>query len=288
MEIRPDFKEVDVLINRLITYQKEFAAYNRERWSYLKNKEDFSKVYDLENTIRIPLEEVYSNGRDLAVSMSYLLTEFNDIGAYPTFVSYVDNVERTTKRLLHNSEGVINKAEQTILEIENCPYAVEKMIFLYKMQVNILEGIENWISRAKNTKLYKEESGEINQFSGSTTMDRANIYQYSTTFHGPVGQAQVQQATKSSTQSMESSKLDYKKLLDFMSMLKESIEQVKIPNEIRDELYSEITTIEAQANSPKPKNSIISESLNTIRRILEGAGGHIAAKFLLQIGNLFV
>jgi hypothetical protein len=244
VEIRQDFKGLESLLDRLIAYQKEFSDYNRQRWSHLKNREDFAEVYNLSNPVRIPLEEVYSNGRDMAISMSYLLTEFNDVGTYPTFASFVNEVEKTVKNMLLKSEGVINKAEATIKDLRNCPFAVEAMLNLYKIQVNILISLENWVSRAKNTSLYKEESGDVNQSNRSATLDRSNIYHISTNFHGPVGQAQLQQATRSSTQSIEYGKLNYKDLHELLRGLKESIDQIELTDENKDELRSEIATIE--------------------------------------------
>ena len=288
MEIRSDFKEVNGLIERLLTYSREFVNYNKERWGYLKNKEDFNQVYNLPNQIRLPLEEVYSAGRNLAISMIYLLSNSNDVGTYPTFASYVHDIEETVEKLLSESSEVISKAEQIISNMDHCPWAVEQMIFLYKTEVNILKSLENWISRAKNTKLYREESGEINHSIRPETMDNKPISQNITTFYGPVGQAQVQQATNSSNQSIENCKVNYEELFNILDIIKKNMEQFEISKGIKGELSSEIATIEAQAKTPKPKNSIISESLNTIRKILEGAGGHIAAQLILQIGNLFV
>jgi len=288
MEIRSDFKGVSDLLERLLIYSKEFVIYNKKEWGYLKNQEDFNLVYALTNDIRFPLEKVYEQGRNLAVSMIYLLQGFNDVGAYPTFASYVNHIETSVPKHLEESENIIVRAERIISDMDTYPWAVEQMIYLHKNQVNILRGLEDWIHRAKNTKLYREESGEFNPSPEEGTAEGATIYRYSTTFQGPVGQAQVQQDTHSSTQSIEMSQLDFSSLFKFLEKIKNEMSELEIQSEIKRELSSEIATLEAQAKSPKPKYSIISESLSTIRRILEGAGGGVAGQLLLQLGSFFM
>lgn len=70
---------------------------------------------------------------------------------------------------------------------------------------------------------------------------------------------------------------------DFISELKKATPELDIPDEQKSELEAEISTLEAQVNSPKPKKQIIRESLHSVRAILEGAGGALAATGLLDI-----
>jgi hypothetical protein len=50
-----------------------------------------------------------------------------------------------------------------------------------------------------------------------------------------------------------------------------------------EELAAEIATVRAQVGSPKPKRQTIRNSLSTIRAVLEGAGGNLAATGLLDL-----
>jgi riboflavin biosynthesis pyrimidine reductase len=70
--------------------------------------------------------------------------------------------------------------------------------------------------------------------------------------------------------------------MDFISELNKKINTLELNEHVKQELFAEIQTIKAQSESPKPKNSILRESLSSIRNILEGAGGNIAASLLLQ------
>ena len=283
MEIRSDFRGVEDLINRLREYAKQFAIYNREEWSYLKNQTDFTTVYGLPSEIRGPLESVYASGGDLAVGMIYLLGEFNEVGMYPTFKSYVAGVEETVDSYLVKAREIIPNGEKALSISPERPYACGQMLQLYKTQVRILEALrDEWIPRAKNSGLYREESGQPHAISKSEPQP---LTQYNTAiFQGSVGQAQVQQATQYSTQSVES--VDVDKLARLVEGLKNGIAKINVSPEIQNELVAETATLEAQAKSPKPKHTIVKESLSTIRRILEGAGGTIAAHLLLQMKDI--
>ena len=67
-----------------------------------------------------------------------------------------------------------------------------------------------------------------------------------------------------------------------------TLDIVGISHVEKQELEAEISTLKAQAESPNPKNSIIAESLSSVRRILEASSGNLVASGLInQIGTLF-
>ncbi|GMV31877.1 MAG: hypothetical protein AMXMBFR59_40020 [Rhodanobacteraceae bacterium] len=60
------------------------------------------------------------------------------------------------------------------------------------------------------------------------------------------------------------------------------LEEVKnLGGEAKAELAAEIGTLKSQCESPKPKAGIVKESLGSVRRILEEAGGNLMAAGLL-------
>jgi len=63
--------------------------------------------------------------------------------------------------------------------------------------------------------------------------------------------------------------------------IKKSIEKLGLAVPEKDELASEIRTVEAQLDSPKPKTHVITESLRSIRHILEHATGAALAHGLI-------
>jgi hypothetical protein len=64
---------------------------------------------------------------------------------------------------------------------------------------------------------------------------------------------------------------------DFLSQLEQTAPTLELPAEASQELAAEIATLRAQVDSPKPKRHIIRESLQSVRAILEGAGGNMTA-----------
>lgn len=70
---------------------------------------------------------------------------------------------------------------------------------------------------------------------------------------------------------------------DFLSQLEKIAPTLNLAEDADQELQAEIVTLKAQVESPKPKKRIIQESLSSIRSILEGTGGALAATGLLDI-----
>lgn len=161
MARRQDFKGAQDLVERLKVYSKEFFKYNK-RWERLKRDECFREIYQFSDDQRLPIEDLYAKGRGFACAMHSLFDEeMEDISRCPTFVSYVDHVEKEFPKYLRESVPVIAKAEEIISDSKYFNSDVAEMIQLYKDQVNINKGLGTWISQAKNTKLYKEESGDF-------------------------------------------------------------------------------------------------------------------------------
>jgi hypothetical protein len=101
---------------------------------------------------------------------------------------------------------------------------------------------------------------------------------------GSMTDSQLQQNSHGSTQSMNL----LEDIQAFLKELKEKYKELQLSEELKKELEADITTIENQTNSPKPKSIIINESLKSIRNILEGASGSlIAAGLQAQFAHIF-
>jgi hypothetical protein len=68
-----------------------------------------------------------------------------------------------------------------------------------------------------------------------------------------------------------------------IATVKSAAEKADLGVDQAAELRSEIATVEAQVQSPKPKGRTIKDALGTIQRILEGAGGNIVAALLPEL-----
>jgi DNA-binding transcriptional MerR regulator len=70
---------------------------------------------------------------------------------------------------------------------------------------------------------------------------------------------------------------------ELLNELESQTADLELPEAEGQELAAEIATVKAQIDSPKPKKQIIRESLHTIRSILEGISGNLAAAPLLEL-----
>lgn len=111
------------------------------------------------------------------------------------------------------------------------------------------------------------------------TADRAA---YSVTnFFGSVHNSQIQHGTHGSVQ-VQATHLDLAQLNNFIATLKGQTDALPLSPEGKAELGAEIKTIESQLSSPRPKTTVLRESLHSIRNILEGIGASIIASELLK------
>lgn len=112
-----------------------------------------------------------------------------------------------------------------------------------------------------------------------------NIKNY---IQGNIEHSQIQVESSTSTQQATVKEFNITQLKDVLKALRSSLEEIGIDNDAKAELLAELVTLESQADSPKPKASIIRESLSFVRQILQGAAGNLVASGLLnQIGCLF-
>jgi hypothetical protein len=104
-----------------------------------------------------------------------------------------------------------------------------------------------------------------------------------TNFYGSVGSSQIQQQTSGSDQSIIIENSNIEPIVKFLAEIKENLPELQLSNELKQAMDTEVNAVDAQVKSPKPKAAIVRESLSSIRRILEGAGGAIAAKLILSL-----
>ena len=120
-----------------------------------------------------------------------------------------------------------------------------------------------------------DEKKAANQVTNHITYNISNMHN-----------SQIQQNSPGAFQNLHVG-LDLSKIDDILDKIKKSIGQFELDSDSENELLTEVSTIEIQSKSLKPKKAIIVESLKSIRSVLESATGSIAvAPFLAQIGSL--
>jgi AbiTii len=107
-----------------------------------------------------------------------------------------------------------------------------------------------------------------------------------TNFFGPVQSPQIQQGSMQPVQVSASVTLDMTAVASVVPQIRQALGSMELPEDRRSEAEAEVSTLESQIKSPKPKASIIREGLESLRRILEGAGGGAAGQLLVEVGKI--
>jgi hypothetical protein len=228
-------------------------------------------------------------------------------GYQPLHFSSIDHAERFSKMHFNTPIGEIEhdliasrESESSAFQIWYSP-GVEKMLMDamgFRLQPSLhinaskFQGVLDAVRKIVLEWSLKLEAdgitGEGMSFSSEEkARAQAVTYNIKNYIHGNIHDSQIQiEATKSN--QIKSVEFDIEKLGKVIEALRNTLDIVGIDQQGKQEMESEIITLEAQTKSPKPKNSIIAESLASVRRILEGASGNLIASGLLnQMGSLF-
>lgn len=153
--------------------------------------------------------------------------------------------------------------------------------------IRIIDAVRNIIL---NWALKLEEDGVLGedmQFSEDEKGKAEQHSYYVNNFYGEVTSSQIQQNSPKAKQSQVINEFSTQNINNFISSLKNNLKDIELDSELSEELQAEISTVEIQVKSPKPKEGIIKESLSSISRILEGASGSVVGQLLLELGKLF-
>lgn len=190
---------------------------------------------------------------------------------------------------------VLSKTDQSILQM---PYPSETeqqirkaihddtnitLVLPSTSMVRVVDAVRTIVL---NWALKLEEDGILGEgmtFS-STEMATAEKTSYNiNNFYGPVQSPLIQQSSPKSVQLSVHPNVDITAVTNIVKEIRENQKSLEITGEDEKELESELQTLEAQLSSPKPKHGMINEGLKTIRRIMESAGGGVAAQILIKL-----
>jgi hypothetical protein len=97
--------------------------------------------------------------------------------------------------------------------------------------------------------------------------------------------SQIQQGTSQSFQVLNFNNEDLDAILKFVNEPKSRVSELELAPKVQAEIESDISTVESQIKSPRPKFRIIQECLLSIRSVLEGIAGNTIASLLIQYIN---
>ncbi|MGR3302689.1 MAG: AbiTii domain-containing protein [Candidatus Scalindua sp.] len=140
----------------------------------------------------------------------------------------------------------------------------------------------NWALKLEDDGVLGEDFSFTSKEKKAAARSAQNITNY---FYAPVRNAQMQQGGSQNVQVGSANNLDLSAIEDLLVKMNAQLDEMGLSSKARQELESEIETIRAQEKSPKPKTSIIRESLRSIRTVLENAGCAIAEQLLIELAK---
>jgi hypothetical protein len=99
---------------------------------------------------------------------------------------------------------------------------------------------------------------------------------------GTMNNSTLQQATINSTIYFNVDDSNLSMIDGIISSIRAIQDSLQLSNEINQELWSELQTLEIQRKSPKPKSTIMTEALKSLRTILEGIAGNAMAPIIVS------
>lgn len=137
----------------------------------------------------------------------------------------------------------------------------------------ILDSVKNIVL---DWSLRLEEDGIVGEGMSFSDKEKQTASQITNVnYIGQMVGSQLQQGTSNAVSYNADIKMDFEAIKILIEQLKEQLSTMSHVPEQKAELQAEIATIESQINSPKPKEGIIRETLQSIRRILEGGAGNL-------------
>ena len=168
-------------------------------------------------------------------------------------------------------------------------FGFETQVSLFTQYSGMARIIDSVRTIVLNWALQLEEDGIIGEGLSFTEREK-KVAEHSpqniTNFFGPVQSPQVQQGSTQPIQVAASFALDVAAVASVVAKIRTSLESMDLSSDRRREAEAELVTLESQVGSPKPKASILREGLESLRRILEGAGGGAAGQLLVELGKV--
>jgi len=155
-------------------------------------------------------------------------------------------------------------------------FGFQTEVTLFVPQARIIRIIDAVRTIILNWAIKLEEEGIIGEGLSFTREEKEAAErspQNITNFFGPVESPQIQQGGTRPIQVSARFTFDLAAVRSFLDLFREQLSSLNLPDDRKREAEAELQTVESQIESPKPKPSIIREGLESLRRILEGAGG---------------
>lgn len=159
-KVRLNFESVRYEIYALFELGKVFRDYDKD-WIYLKNKEDFSKIYNLEFNIRDIFEKNYAYGKSCAYEVSMTLLSINsDFSNYPSLTSIINELKKDliNAEKINELQNTLNKSKNMVESQNVNLYSINAMNILLEKQIQSLNEVLRVVRMLEFSDLYKKEN----------------------------------------------------------------------------------------------------------------------------------
>lgn len=175
-----------------------------------------------------------------------------------------------------------NSAQQALMEILQTDMQPALVIATSAIR-SIMDAVRN---KVLNWALDLEKEGILGEGMTFTDKEREKADNIHPTYNitnniENMTNSPLQQNTSHSNQTINIQELNMDLVKSFIELIISNQADLKLDAKINEELRSDIETIRLQLSANKPKKTIIGECLNSIRAILQGASGSVAANLLL-------
>ena len=254
---------------------REFVEWSEKELNGYKNKEDVPPYRVINGHL-----QAYNpyNGYIPA----YFPKEIDDLLNKRTIFVPITEVEQYIIQGNENKGKMMLKFDSntqlSLMKMANADFEVSLHLPVTQF-VKIVDNVRNIILE---WTLKLEEEGVLGEDMTFNDKEKevANQIPSVTNIIGTMVNSQLQQNSDNSIQSLKSEEFkveNLKEIIEKGNMLLAELEE----SDTKSELQTDIIVLEAQLNSPKPKQSIIKESLSSVRNIAEGTTGSLVASGLI-------
>ncbi|WP_125561427.1 hypothetical protein [Pseudoalteromonas rubra] len=270
-----------LVVSRKLEIKEVESWLNQELNGYTVSEDSLPKYRELNGTLK-----VYNPMRGLIpfrIANSELTHELS-YRRVPHSIAELETYSQSNESgtILLNYPTEVRDSLMRVMELPMEPYLEIGIGQVIALIDSLRNKILDWALELEK----KGVKGEGMTFSSHEKHAAENVTYKITNNIGSMENSQLQQASDCSQQSLQFETSD-KHIAEFIETLKLSINQLNLNESDTKELNAEVATIEHQLSSPNPKKVILSESLKSVRNIVEGTTGSLVATGLLaQLGVL--
>jgi hypothetical protein len=146
------------------------------------------------------------------------------------------------------------------------------------------EGVAQYVVSGGNVALTHAGRVEVEQAISSPDQPTRHFAAINFITIGTMTNSQISQGSQSSpqTQTISLTPEQLGDLVKFVREFRQALPKLNLPEADQREAEAELQTVEAQANSTKPKHVVIKSTLDTLKEILLRVGSSVAAQELLK------